>query len=62
VSSASSGICCAEKRVALTRLMCFAVVLFYKNCPPKAFRVSVLDINAKGLSRLINNSAGAVAG
>ena len=31
----------------LTGLMCFGVTLFYKNCPPKAFGVSVLDINAK---------------
>ena len=46
----------------LTGLMCFGVALFYKHCPPKAFGVSVLDINAKGLSRLINISAGAVAG
>jgi len=40
--------------------MCFAVALFYKHAAPTA--LSVLDINAKSLSRLINNSAGALAG
>ena len=49
--------CCAEKHVRpLTGLMC--LVWPCKHCPPKAFGASALDIKAKRLSRLSNNSAG----
>jgi hypothetical protein len=45
----------------LTGLMCL-VWPCSVNIAPKAFGASALDINAKGLSHLIHNSAGAGCG